>query len=108
MSAAHQFILRGRQPGPLGQRLAVAFGLAIVGAALAFFAALFVAILALTVLAFYRHNAGQPGSFSQVVDMRVAYRAIALPAAAAALPIVFFVTFLRQSRSPHSRSFPRT
>jgi hypothetical protein len=105
MSATHQFVLRDRQPSRLGARLAVAFALAVVASALIFFLALFAAILALTLVAFYRHAAGQAGSFSQLVDMRIAYRVIALRVAAAALPLVFVATLVRQSRS---RSLPRT
>jgi hypothetical protein len=105
MSATHQIILRDRPPTRLGQRLAIAFALAVVGAAIIFFLALFAAILSLTLAGFYRHAAGKPGSFSEMVDMRLAYRVIALPVAAAALPLVFFATLLRQSRS---RRLPRT
>jgi hypothetical protein len=105
MSATHEFVLRDRQRSKLGQRVAVAFGVALVGAALTFFAALFLAIVALTLLAFYRHSAGQPGAFSQLVDMRMAYRMIAAPIAAAALPIAFAASMWFQSRQ---RRVPRT
>ena len=105
MNATREFVLRERPRGSAGQRLAVACGLSIVGAAMTFFVTLFIAILVLIVLGFYRHLAGYPGGFSQLVDMTAAYRRIALPVAAAALPILFVSSMWAQSRN---RLFPRT
>jgi hypothetical protein len=105
MGSTHEFVLRERPRTGFGQRLAVAAGLAIVAAALTFFVCLFIAIIGLMFVGFYRHAAGQTGSFSQLVDMRIAYRMIALPIAAAALPIAFAASFWFQSRP---RRLPRT
>ena len=67
---------------------------ALVGAALTFFLALFVAIMVLLFVGFFRH-----------VDMTLAYRMIAVPVAAAALPIAFVASLWWQGRQ---RRFPRT
>ncbi len=105
MGATHEFVLREKPRGGLGQRLAIALGLALVAAALAFFLSLFIAILALTFVAFYRHSAGRAGEFSQLVDMRIAYRMVALPIAAAAAPIAFAASMWWQARPrPLSRT----
>ena len=91
MSYTHEFILRERRPArPLGIRIATAFALAVTGAALTFFAVLFATIIVLLVVGFVRNVAP---------DMRIAYRIIALPAAAVALPVVFTISMWKQRRT---------
>lgn len=94
MVASHEFVLRERPRSRVGQKLAVSAGMALVGAALAFFVSLFLAIVVLLFVGFFRR-----------VDMSLAYRMIALPVGAAALPIAFIVSLWWQSRR---RRVPRT
>jgi len=89
VSHTHQLILRGKPRLPLGQRLATATLVAILGAALTFFAALFCAILVM--LAFGMVRSSRP-------DMRMAYRLVAIPAALVALPALFVFTLWWQAR----------
>jgi hypothetical protein len=92
VSHSHQFILPDRRvpARPVAQRIATAFGLAVTGAALAFFLTLFAAIIVLLVVGIVRN--APP-------DMRLAYRSIALPAAIVALPVVFAVSLWKQGRT---------
>jgi hypothetical protein len=90
VSHTHELLLRPRPRLPLGQRVATAGLIAILGAAVTFFVALFVAILAM--LAFGFVSAARP-------DMRVAYRVVAFPAAVMALPAVFALSLWWQGRA---------
>lgn len=94
MAASHEFVLREKPRGSAGQRLAISLGMALLGAALAFFVSMFLAIIVLLFIGFFRR-----------VDMALAYRVIAVPVAAAALPIAFIGSLWWQSRQ---RRVPRT
>ena len=94
MVATHQLVLRDKPHPRLGQRLAIAFALALVAAALAFILSLFVAIVVLLVIGFFRH-----------VDMAVTYRLIALPIAVATFPAALIASLWWQA---HPHRVPRT
>ena len=71
-----------------------ALAIALVAAALAFFLSLFVAIVVLLAIGFFRH-----------VDMAVTYRLIALPIAVATFPTAMIASLWWQARP---RRVPRT
>ncbi len=90
MSHTHELILRSKPRLPLGQRVATAVLVAIVGAALAFFVALFLSVIVMLVFGMVR--ASRP-------DMRIAYRTIAIPAAVVALPAIFALSLWWQGKT---------
>lgn len=63
---------------------------AIVGAALTFFAVLFLSVMVMLVFGIVHRS--RP-------DMRIAYRTIAIPAAIVALPAIFALSMWRQGRT---------
>ena len=90
MSHTHELLLRGKPRLPLGQRAATAALVAILGAALTFFVALFAAVIVM--LVFGLASGSRP-------DMRLAYRTIAIPAALIALPAMFALAMWWQERT---------
>jgi len=86
----HELILRSKPRLPLGQRVATAVLMGIVGAALTFFVALFLSVIVMLVFGLVR---------SSRPDMRMAYRTIAIPAAIVALPAMFALSVWWQGRT---------
>jgi len=74
-------------PPRLAHRLAISTGMALLGSALAFFISLFLAIVVLLFVGFFRH-----------VDMSLAYRRAAIPVAVLALPITLIASWYWQGR----------
>ena len=78
MNATHQFVLPSGPRLRFGRKAAVAVGVSLLASALAFFVALFLAIIGLFALGLARN--ARP-------DMTIAYRWVAAPVAIVAVPV---------------------